>query len=79
LNDCKNPNQYCYICCENEFGETHADEREKCFEKCAGLNSESSDDKSQGNWVWVPRLNKVNWYIVDVDIVVDSYNIIDIL
>jgi hypothetical protein len=35
------------VCCENEFGETHADERESCFEDCAGLG-EKPDAKTGG-------------------------------
>ena len=62
LQDCKDPSKYCYICCENEFGETHADEREHCFEDCAGLGKKgagAAGGGGSGQWVWVPKVNKV--------------------
>jgi len=34
FDDCKNPKNFCYVCCENEFGEVHVLEREKCYAKC---------------------------------------------
>ena len=32
--ECKKINNFCYLCCENEFGDFHKDEREICFKKC---------------------------------------------
>jgi len=32
--DCKNPASFCYVCCENEFGEMHIMERDECFKTC---------------------------------------------
>jgi hypothetical protein len=34
LAECKAPESFCYICCENEFGEVHILERDKCYKKC---------------------------------------------
>jgi hypothetical protein len=34
LNECKSADTFCYTCCENEFGEIHIVEREKCYKKC---------------------------------------------
>jgi len=31
--ECKNPETYCYSCCESEFGPIHLSEREKCYNK----------------------------------------------
>ncbi len=31
LMDCKDKNQFCYICCDNEFGEMHMKERNDCY------------------------------------------------
>jgi hypothetical protein len=36
LNECKAPDSFCYTCCENEFGEIHILERDKCYKKCDG-------------------------------------------
>lgn len=32
--ECIIPSNYCYICCENEFGDLHIIERDKCYNKC---------------------------------------------
>jgi len=38
LTQCKVKDNFCYICCENEFGEMHKDERENCLESCQKIN-----------------------------------------
>ncbi len=42
--DCKKQKEFCYICCENEFGDMHPDDRELCYSQCeAGvLRSENA-------------------------------------
>jgi len=32
--ECKKEKEFCAVCCENEFGELHQQEREKCLIKC---------------------------------------------
>lgn len=32
---CKDPDQFCTMCCEEEIGEYHTDEREECLERCS--------------------------------------------
>ena len=32
--DCIKKEKYCYICCQNEFGEFHLDERANCYSTC---------------------------------------------
>ena len=32
--DCKIDENFCYVCCENEFGDLHVVERDKCYNKC---------------------------------------------
>jgi len=52
--DCKDPEQYCNICCENEVGLKFKSERNACLAKCdPGCTNKS------GNWVWVPAANAV--------------------
>lgn len=43
-NECKNMSSFCYVCCENEFGDLHIMERDRCYNKCdsAGISSDSS-------------------------------------
>ncbi len=34
--ECKNPNSFCFVCCETEFGQLHLKERDKCYnQRCA--------------------------------------------
>ena len=51
--DCKDPDEFCYMCCENEFGEFHGKDRDTCFKNC-------ENTAGKGNWVWVPHGNQVN-------------------
>ncbi len=45
-NQCKAKENFCFICCENEFGELHLEERETCFSNC--------DETSQkGKWKYI--------------------------
>jgi len=48
--ECKDPDQFCSICCENEIGEYHTDEREDCLDMCS--HPDKKDDT--GTWYWVP-------------------------
>ena len=32
--DCKDVSSYCYVCCENEFGDLHITERDSCYAQC---------------------------------------------
>ena len=32
--NCVQKEKYCYVCCENEFGEFHLDERANCYSTC---------------------------------------------
>jgi len=34
LSDCKDKDNFCYICCENEFGDVYIAERDKCYNIC---------------------------------------------
>ena len=50
--DCKDSDEFCYMCCENEFGEMWGKDRDSCFKSC-------ENRKGKGNWVWVPSGNKI--------------------
>jgi len=51
--DCKDPEQYCMMCCENEIGLKYAFERAQCLKECGTMK------KNLGNWVWVPQSNEI--------------------
>jgi hypothetical protein len=34
MNECVQNNQFCYLCCESEYGELHLESREVCYDKC---------------------------------------------
>lgn len=47
LNDCKRDSgDFCYTCCENEFGRIHEELRDKCYLKC----DEYSDYEGKLSW-----------------------------
>ncbi len=47
--DCKNPDDFCYVCCENEFGNMYIKERDNCYDMCDAL---AKADLNNGEWVW---------------------------
>jgi len=38
LVECQQPENFCYMCCENEFGEVHLSKREGCYNMCDDLD-----------------------------------------
>jgi DNA transposition AAA+ family ATPase len=32
--DCINADSFCYVCCENEFGDLHVVQRDACYTSC---------------------------------------------
>lgn len=40
--DCEKNESFCYVCCENEFGDLHAQLRDECYAKCDKANEISS-------------------------------------
>ena len=47
---------FCYVCCENEFGRMHTKLREKCY----GICDKNKSNQGDGFWTWVPRTNAVD-------------------
>jgi len=47
--ECKDPENFCYICCENEYGNMYLKKRDQCYEMCDHL---SKKDTENGEWVW---------------------------
>ena len=60
--DCRStPLDFCYVCCEFEFGRMHEDLRDRCYTKCdEDSNSKpGATPKEKGFWTWVPDKNKL--------------------
>jgi hypothetical protein len=56
LQECRSEENFCYVCCETEFGDMHVKEREKCYDKCEMVPEE--DKKPPGFWQWVEPVNQ---------------------
>jgi len=46
---CKDPEDFCYVCCENEYGNMYIKQRDKCYDMCDAL---AKQDLSNGEWIW---------------------------
>jgi hypothetical protein len=56
MTDCKESDDFCSMCCENEWGDMHVNERQSCY-KSLCKNSGSSpasgaSPPSSGRWIW---------------------------
>jgi len=54
--ECNSAENFCYVCCETEFGDMHVKERERCYDKCEAVPEE--DKKPPGMWQWVEPVNQ---------------------
>jgi hypothetical protein len=54
LQNCKDGNDFHTVCCDNEFGEFHAGDRQKCYQVIENLikNKVQNPMDSFGKWVW---------------------------
>jgi len=55
--DCKSEDNFCYMCCETEFGNMFIDKREGCYNMC-DLNKKKKGKKPNnvdGPWLWTPK------------------------
>jgi hypothetical protein len=55
--DCKTDENFCYMCCEVEFGNMHIDKREKCYNMCdirvaKPTTKKKSKNESPGPYMW---------------------------
>lgn len=55
FNECLNETTFCYICCENEFGDMHVKERDRCYDKCD--ESPKAEKPNPGSWQWVETVH----------------------
>jgi len=57
--DCKTDENFCYMCCESEFGNMFIDRREACYNMCdLAVPKPPAVNKGDGPWVWAPRPGK---------------------
>ena len=54
FSDCKVDEDFCYFCCETEFGDMHMDKRQQCYDTLC--NPKQKQDYS-GKWLWVTDAN----------------------
>jgi len=47
--NCKDPANFCYACCETEFGNMYISQRDECQTMCDELDQK---DLSDGDWIW---------------------------
>jgi hypothetical protein len=60
LTNCKEGDDFCMLCCDNEFGDYYINERQKCYKTtCTGKNPGEDDDDqptnngpATGRWIW---------------------------
>jgi len=47
--ECRDPENFCYVCCENEYGNMYLKKRDMCYTMCDAL---AQKDLKGGEWVW---------------------------
>jgi len=57
--DCKTDENFCYMCCEAEFGNMYIDRREACYNICDLKEGKKAEEKKEGTgpYVWKHNLN----------------------
>ncbi len=63
--ECKSNEEFCYTCCEHEFGLNFVSQRDACYDMCdrkvkkpinfPKMNVKAMKEPSQGKWVWAPK------------------------
>jgi len=57
--DCvASPEDFCYVCCENEFGRNHMELRDRCYKLCDDVINKV-DEQGKGFWTYVPGGNSM--------------------
>lgn len=54
--ECRDPDNFCYVCCENEYGNMYLQKRDKCYTMCDEL---SKTDLNGGQWIWYDDITKI--------------------
>jgi hypothetical protein len=53
--ECRDPENFCYVCCENEYGSMYLPRRDRCYTMCDEL---SKTDFNGGDWIWYDDITK---------------------
>jgi len=55
--DCKTDENFCYMCCESEFGSAVIDRRDSCYNMCDLNVPKVTPQKKTGDgpWLWTPK------------------------
>jgi hypothetical protein len=57
--DCKSQENFCYMCCESEFGNMFIDRRESCYNMCdLPVAPAPAVKKGDGPWMWTPKVGQ---------------------
>jgi hypothetical protein len=56
--DCKSDENFCYMCCESEFGNMFIDRREACYNMCDLPKKKEKKKGGNGPWMWTPTAAK---------------------
>ena len=56
FSQCKDNEDFCSLCCENEFGEMHMDKRNACIKTLC--EPEQAKAASDGKWIWSVNMKK---------------------
>jgi hypothetical protein len=56
--DCKSDENFCYMCCESEFGNMFIDRREACYNMCDLPAKKEKKKGGDGPWMWTPTAAK---------------------
>jgi len=49
--DCKEDDDFCYFCCETEYGDMHMEKRQECFDALC-----NKQETLRGKWLWVSNI-----------------------
>jgi hypothetical protein len=59
MTDCKETDDFCSMCCENEWGDMHVNERQECYKSLCKNSGPSSSGATpaNGRWIWQETLS----------------------
>ena len=58
--DCNEGDDFCHICCDNEYGEFYIDFRENCYKTACQVLTVQPEVKDNGRWIWQTEIASAN-------------------
>ena len=55
FSQCKSNDEFCELCCENEYGEMHMDKRNKCIKEICE-DKTKQEQRLGGKWIWANHI-----------------------